>query len=111
MTERKTSSETWQTGRYLQAAIAILALAGIGLHLVIRFGWQPTAQALGFAAYEIPLIAVMIFGGVPLVLALLGKLFHGEFGSDLLAGISIVTSFLLGEYLAGVQYAARLGYP
>src|SRR5690606_16807393 len=36
-----------------------------------------------------------------LVLELLGKLWKREFGSDLLAGISIVTSLLLGEYLAG----------
>ncbi len=32
---------------------------------------------------------------------LLKKLIRREFGSDLLAGISIVTSVLLGEYLAG----------
>ena len=37
----------------------------------------------------------------PLVYELLGKLLRREFGSDLLGGISIVTSVLLGEYLAG----------
>ena len=36
-----------------------------------------------------------------LVYELLSKLLKREFGSDLLAGISIVTSVLLGEYLAG----------
>ncbi len=30
-----------------------------------------------------------------------GRLLKREFGSDLLGGISIITSLLLGEYLAG----------
>jgi heavy metal translocating P-type ATPase len=42
-----------------------------------------------------------VVGGGFLLWDLLGKLFRGQFGSDLLAGISIVTSLLLGEYLAG----------
>jgi cation transport ATPase len=37
----------------------------------------------------------------PLVYDLAKNLLHREFGSDLLAGISIVTSVLLNEYLAG----------
>jgi heavy metal translocating P-type ATPase len=44
---------------------------------------------------------VLLFGGVPLVVGLIVKLFRGEIGADLLAGISIVTALLLGEYLAG----------
>jgi len=47
------------------------------------------------------LVAVLIVGGAPLVIDLARKAVAGEFGSDLLAGISIVTSALLGEYLAG----------
>jgi heavy metal translocating P-type ATPase len=45
---------------------------------------------------------VLAAGGVPLLIPLIRKLFHGEFGADHLAGISIVTSVLLQEYLAGV---------
>src|SRR4029077_15115522 len=51
--------------------------------------------------YQIPLLATLIFGGVPLVFELARHLLRREFGSDLLAGISIVTSVLLNEYLAG----------
>jgi len=51
--------------------------------------------------YQIPLFAALALGGIPLVLQLLGNLLRREFGSDLLAGISIVTSVVLGEYLAG----------
>jgi heavy metal translocating P-type ATPase len=79
-----------------QALIAALALVAIVLHLVMRhaLGVEPTPAA-------VPLMVALLLGGGPLVLGLLGKLIRGEFGSDLLAGISIVTSVLLNEYLAG----------
>ena len=51
--------------------------------------------------WEFPLFAVLALGGVPLVFTLSRKLLAREFGSDLLAGISIVTSVILGEYLVG----------
>jgi heavy metal translocating P-type ATPase len=54
------------------------------------------------------LLAVLVFGGTPLVLELALKLIKGQFGSDLLAGISIVTSALLGEYLAGALVVLML---
>ena len=76
--------------------IAALSIAAMLLHLVLRFGVQTTADT-----YQIPLLATLALGGVPLVYDLLRKLFRREFGSDLLGGISIVTSVLLGEYLAG----------
>jgi cation transport ATPase len=44
---------------------------------------------------------VLLFGGVPLTYDLVRKALRRQFGSDLLAGISIVTSAVLGEYLAG----------
>ena len=48
-----------------------------------------------------PLWSTLAFGGAPLVWDLLLKMFRREFGSDLLAGISIVVSAFLDEYLAG----------
>ena len=48
-----------------------------------------------------PLLVTLVLGGLPLLYDLLRKLLKREFGSDLLGGISIVTSILLGEYLAG----------
>jgi heavy metal translocating P-type ATPase len=42
-----------------------------------------------------------VIGGVPLVARLVWNALRGRFGSDHLAGISIVTSAILGEYLAG----------
>ena len=51
---------------------------------------------------------MLVAGGVPLVWDLLRKLCAGTFGSDLLAGLSIITSILLGEYLAGVLVVLML---
>ncbi len=76
--------------------IAALSIAGIISHLVMRFGFH-TAES----AYRMPLLATLVVGGLPLLYDLLRKLLKREFGSDLLGGISIVTSILLGEYLAG----------
>ncbi|MBC7877892.1 MAG: heavy metal translocating P-type ATPase [Anaerolineales bacterium] len=76
--------------------IAIFSVASILLHLLLRFG-----LGQGTEISQIPLLATFIFGGIPLVYELLVKLFKREFGSDLLAGISIVTSLILNEYLAG----------
>ena len=62
----------------------------------------------GLALAELPLVAMLLVGGVPLVWNLLAKLSAGVFGADLLAGISIVTSIVLGEYLAGVLVVLML---
>lgn len=76
--------------------IAACALAGIAAHLLLKFPFH-AAPSLS----NLPLLATLILGGIPLVWDLLQKLLRREFGSDLLAGISIVTSVILGEYLAG----------
>ncbi len=76
--------------------IAGVAGGAIVLHLVLRFG-----LAAGPRTARLPLLAALALGGIPLVLELLIKLGRREFGSDLLAGLSIATSALLGQYLAG----------
>ena len=76
--------------------IAALSLAAIVLHLVLRFSVHTTPRS-----YQIPLLATLVLGGLPLLYDLLRKLLNRQFGSDLLGGISIVTSIVLGEYLAG----------
>lgn len=81
--------------RLLEVCIAGLALAGIVVYLVVRFGWHvPPGTA------KLPLLAA-IAGGLPLLFRLGRKLWSLNFGADLLAGISIVTALLTGEYLVG----------
>ena len=70
-----------------ETCIAALALICIAVRLFT--GWQPA------------LFIALAAGGIPLIIDLSRKLIKREFGSDLLAGISIVVSVLLGEYLVG----------
>ena len=84
-----------------QAIITVFTLAAVGLHLLLRFGIRPAGEVLGLPVSELPLVATLVFGGIPLVLALMAKVLRREFGSDLLAGMSIITSVVLHEYLAG----------
>ena len=74
--------------------IAFLAISGILLHLLLRYFLHVSP-----VAWRTPLIIVLLVGGIPLLIPLTQKLFARKFGSDHLAGISIVTSVILGEYL------------
>lgn len=84
-------------------AIAIVAITGIAVHLVLRFLVKSPQLS-----YDLPLFAALALGGTPLVYGLAVKAFRREFGSDLLAGISIVVSVILSEYLAGTLVVLML---
>jgi heavy metal translocating P-type ATPase len=86
-----------------QLAIALLAIVAIPVHLVLRYGLHASQPI-----HNSPLWCALVLGGGPLVWELLVKVAHGQFGSDLLAGISIVASILLGEYLAGTLVVLML---
>src|SRR6266852_2905049 len=79
-----------------QTLIAGFTIAAIVLHLVLRYGVGLSSAVYGIPLHQLPLIAALLFGGGPLVIELLVKLLRGEFGTDMLAGISIVTSAVLG---------------
>jgi heavy metal translocating P-type ATPase len=76
--------------------VALVAGGGILIHLLLRFVWNSSA-----AVAETPLYVALVLGGAPLVVVLSRKLWAGEFGSDFLAGVSIVTAVLLQQYLVG----------
>jgi heavy metal translocating P-type ATPase len=83
--------------------IACFAIVGIVLSLARRFIFAIPEPAASY-----PVLFVLIVGGGVLVTQLVRGMFSGQFGSDLLAGISIVTSLLLGEYLAGALVVLML---
>ena len=93
-------SSSWNTPDGLwcrkSTIIAGLSIGAILSHLALRFGFHATP-----ATYQIPLLATLALGGTPLLYELFRKLLKRDFGSDLLGGVSIITSVLLGEYLAG----------
>jgi heavy metal translocating P-type ATPase len=77
-----------------ETLIAGFTLVAIVLHVVLKYALH--SPSLTFLA---PLFAALLIGGVPLVWELLKKLVKRQFGSDLLAGVSIITAILLSEYL------------
>jgi heavy metal translocating P-type ATPase len=77
-----------------ETVIAGLALVAIALHVVLKF-----ALHLPPLAFNLPLFGALIVGGIPVLWELLKKLAKRQFGSDLLAGVSIVTAILLRQYL------------
>ena len=79
-----------------QEWIAGITLLAIVIHVALKWGLHTSPWV-----QKVPLFAVYLVGGVPLVAQLLVKFWRREFGSDLLAGMSIVTAWLLQEYLAG----------
>ncbi|HMP78473.1 MAG TPA: HAD-IC family P-type ATPase, partial [Pirellulaceae bacterium] len=88
--------------RSLETGIAIMALSMIVLSLALWWGGATAVVS------NLPLWGALALGGGPLVWQLLTKLVRREFGSDLLAGISIVVSIILGEYLAGTLVVLML---
>jgi heavy metal translocating P-type ATPase len=82
--------------RSRETYIATLAAAGIGAHFALHYLWGARAEI-----YNLPLYLTLAIGGLPLLVGLARRLLKAEFGSDLLAGISILSSVLLGQYLVG----------
>ncbi|HEY5094979.1 MAG TPA: heavy metal translocating P-type ATPase [Candidatus Eremiobacteraceae bacterium] len=80
----------------LETYVAIAALAAILANLFMRF-----ALSIPAPVSDLPLYAALIFGGLPLLAVLARKMLARDFGSDLLAGVSIATAVLLHEYLVG----------
>jgi len=75
------------------ALIAVLTFVAIVLHLLLRYVWHNGTLA------ALPLYVALAAGGIPLLAGLVRQLFKLQFGSDWLAGFSIVTGVLLHEYL------------
>ena len=84
--------------RHTTAIMPALATSGILAHVVLRYGLHASATT-----YRIPLVRTLVVGGAPMLYELLQNLLKREFGSDLLGGISVVTSVMLGEYLAALS--------
>lgn len=96
MSEKGTVTEKSFFDHPAETYVALLATSGILLHLALRYVF-----AVPRSGWLVPLFATLILGGAPLLVKLLRKLLALQFSSDLLAGLSILTAVLLGEYLVG----------
>ena len=89
--------------RHHDAIVASIAIAGIAAHLLLRFGVGTSEFA-----FDLPLWIVLVLGGIPVLIELGVSAGRGKFGADWLAGLSIVTSVFLDEYLAGALVVLML---
>ena len=80
----------------IEPYIAGICVVAVIWNLIAVYVWHAHPQTSQW-----PLLAVLVIGGTPFVVKLVIGLAKRQFGSDLLAGISIVASVILGEYLAG----------
>ena len=85
----------------MELVTAGFTLVAIAISLLLPFASDPEGTVFGFPGPTVPLLVALVVCGIPLVGGLVLRLVRFEFSSDLLAGISIVTAVLLGEYLAG----------
>ena len=72
--------------------VAFAAFIAIALHFLL----------INTPFSHFPLVAMIVAGGIPLLIQIAGKLLKGNFGADLMAIIALITAAILGEYLAGV---------
>jgi heavy metal translocating P-type ATPase len=87
-----------------QLVIAFAALIAIALHVVVK----DTQHIYGVLPADIPLVFVIIGGGIPLAIQILIKMFRGSVGADFLGGIELVAAAVLHQYLASVLIVLML---
>jgi len=97
------STSTPKAGSRKHEAMAAAAVTAIVLFLVLRYPVNAPAWLT-----NLPLQIALLAVGVPLLYELGLRLMRREFGSDLLAGISITASVVLRQYLAGTVIALML---
>lgn len=82
--------------------IGLLAASLISIALHFAFGSANLPAVASVVAKDIPLLAVIILGGIPLLIQISSKLFKGSVGADFLGAIELVAAALLDQYLAAI---------
>lgn len=81
--------------------IAAASLIAMFCHFILQaFAANSFLDFFGISLKDIPLILLMIFGGIPLMMQILLKAFKGDLGADLLAFIALIVAIYLDEFLA-----------
>ena len=84
----------------LHIALLSASILAIALHFAL-IGSNPVTIG-SIPIIDIPLLAVIIVGGIPLQFEIFRKLFQGIVGADFLGAIELVAASLLDQYLAAV---------
>ena len=75
-----------------QLVIVFLSVVVIVIYLILNI--------TNASFVDLPLLFLILTGGVPLFLQIILKLLRGNFGADSLAAIALITSVILQQYLA-----------
>lgn len=95
----KTSASLPLTSRWHIGLLAA-SLISIALHFGLRAAGFPGVYNV--AATDVPLLAVIIIGGIPLLIQIIIKLLKGSVGADFLGAIELVAAAVLDQYLAAI---------
>lgn len=98
MNKVNNSSKTTRTIAKLPLMLAIGSLISIAFYFLIGFIWPE--YKVGTISRDLPLLIIIIIGGVPLAFQVIRRILKGDLGADLLAVIALVTAFILQQYLA-----------
>src|SRR5581483_2353347 len=77
------------------SVLPIFALTGLTIGVLLRFGFGRSDLA------DWAWLAPLIVGGLPIVLQTFKVMLRGQFASDIVAMLAIVTAVLLGQWFAG----------
>ncbi len=81
-----------------QTILVIASLLVIVAHFILKQFSNPQSQQLADYLFFVN-IAI---GGAPLLYQIIGKIFKGDFGADLLAAIAFLTAIYLQQYLTAI---------
>jgi heavy metal translocating P-type ATPase len=82
-----------------QGALAVATVLAIVVYLIASASADPGVTAAGQWVIRAPLVAVVVVGGVPLIIGVVRSAVRSAGGADMLAAVSIVTAVLLSEWL------------
>lgn len=80
--------------------LLVASFVSIAMHFALADAALPAVASI--AAVNVPLLAVILLGGIPLLIQIVRKLFRGSVGADFLGAIELVAAALLEQYLAAV---------
>lgn len=87
--------------------LVFLSVLMIIFHLLLKKMNLTSSSTLSME--DIPLLIVIIGGGLPLIIQILIKIGKGDLGADALAAIAIIAALFLDQYLAAALVTLMLG--
>ncbi|GAA1715458.1 heavy metal translocating P-type ATPase [Dietzia cercidiphylli] len=82
-----------------QGVLALSTVLAIAIYLVSRALTDPDVSDTAEWLIRAPLVAVVVVGGIPLIIGVVRSAVKSAGGADMLAAVSIVTAVLLSEWL------------